>query len=637
MPRSSSSHRDSPDTVAELDRNPLQTSSPRPKAPPLGVQMPSNDSLGAESISGPQPDLQHDPLPQSPPVEEPSSGTPDVETTEPSQSRLARLIAMLLVKPRQAVPQPRSMGAHHFRGIERARRPGPPSLARIFRQRSSYNNHDPTASLSMARWLDRVPSTPWVLDSKSLTKGQALECSVIERQRLFLGHTIAEGPSARPVLDFTHDAPEDENTYNCAFDVDSYIALADSLAIARHGLKLLTVQKPTPSFKASMHLGPFRVHYHDDDGDAIATDMLPIHEIPQVSLGRFMNNDDLEVMLVFPHAVRRGQKIAKFPDELWRVWADEVLLPAIHAVLPANLSRMFPASDEMAQSSATLRHSNSLRADRMRIQLLSYSVQGKYLGPLWREIQARIRVLREVRFDDIMIIVCGKGMKASMSHSTWQGMRRNFDRRVNQLIDPRHRLLAWIDVGKEWTCSHSALGGDDHGPGGESAVWSLQYLDNVIHKLRRLYPDTEKSKLQVRDYPQYFLQGLGSCTVEPLDDHPMRNDGLIYAQWYNTVKDLFAAGDSYLAQNPATADMGLDPKKLAALRHAANAVTASHEHLVDNYLHIKRHVDTLTAAQGKSHATREEYRVRHDLWNEIDSCVHDIIFDSRKTSLKLNP
>lgn len=120
-------------------------------------------------------------------------------------------------------------------------------------------------------WLDNMvdEDLPNVLDVDYLKSGNTiLPTTSDQRQRVFCGYSLPQRPRDRPALDIYKHQPA-EQSYLAAFDVDSYVAFATSLAVARHGLKVIMVQRPTPPIKASLHLGRFKVWIHDEFGDLV--------------------------------------------------------------------------------------------------------------------------------------------------------------------------------------------------------------------------------------------------------------------------------------------------------------------------------------------------------------------------------
>ena len=472
----------------------------------------------------------------------------------------------------------------------------------------------------MAEWLEEVNDVaiPYMLDSTSLKAGGELGyTTATQRQRLFCGYMHHQRPSDRPLLLPAKDPPVNREPYEACFDVDSYVALASSLAVAVDGLKILLVQRPTPPIKSSLHLGRFPVWYHDDPEKEIVKGRAHLGKIPQIMVGRFTAKDDLELTIAFPHAVRTNQQTAKLTDEDFAQWMDEIFIPTLHDVLPASQSRTLPISHADAVSKSQIRARNLLTEGRVATQLLAYHVQPQYLRRIWTRILELLHKQYPL-FQAPILVVTAKGIKNQTSSTSWHELRQRTRRMLTRHINRQFVRTAFYDIGKEWIYPESAVSRNGQ-RSGQVALWNMKYLYSAAKKLRNIFPDAGPSALKTTQYPTYFLHGVGSVTVEASDTSPYRTHGLLYAQWYNTVKDLYAAGDNYLAANPAVADLGLDPSKLAALRHAAQTVSpTTQDALIRSYLHMKHHIHNLQGGiKGKSYGLREEYRVRQDLFDLV--------------------
>lgn len=549
----------------------------------------------------------------------------------PDQLRIATLLANLVIRPQSVVDEvPNETPLFRGLNINSESQHVNPSAE------TTPHTTPPTTTahtvLSLREFLDEASTVPDVLHSRGLSVGQPLPrpTTAAERQHIFCGYRPHEKRNDRPLLDVTLDAPDHRHEYEIAFDIDSYIARVSSLAVARAGLNVLTVQRPTPCLTQGMHLGLFRVWYHDEDGTVSGQARLPVHQIPHLSIGRLASNDAFDLALVLPHAVRRHQEIAKLPDELFQTWMDDIFLPALHDVLPANLVRIFPASFEDAVNKSTIRFHNLLRPQgtQPRVQMLSYHIQARYLAPLWQAMRHRLRQCPEPRFEGAFLILNAKGIKSTTSSSTWSGMIARKEKVIHAQLRHEHVQTAWHDLGVEWTHPHSRV--SERTMDGEVALWSLRYLNRVIDQIRRLFPDAPKSSFRQRDYNQYFLRDAGSCTLEPLGRHPLRKHGLLYAQWYNTVKDNFAAGDNYVGDNRSVADLGLDPTKLAAIQHVTQTVTTKQDTLIKCYLHIKKCITGLRDGVDRSFSLRGELRLREDLFDLVDESVTGVLEAARR-------
>lgn len=289
---------------------------------------------------------------------------------------------------------------------------------------------------------------------------------------------------------------------------------------------------------------------------------------------------------------------------------DDIFLPAIHDSVTSFQSRTMPNTYENAVYRLQLRSRTQLRGDRTRTQLLAYHIQGQDLDVLWTNIITYRDRLNNPWFQDLMLVVNAKGIKLSTSSLSVRGLRTKVKQRLTSKIDQRFVSLDYFDLGKEHGDSSSDL---DERAAAQVVFWKLSYLDAIVAKFRGLAPPGQPNPIRDRHYPGYFMQGVGSATMEPQEGAYLRNNGLIYAQWYNTVKDLFAAGDNYLAENAAIGDLGLDPHKLAVIQHTAQTISTKQEILIRAYCHIKRCIQSIMdRGSGKAYSTREEYRIRGD-------------------------
>ncbi|KAK4934444.1 hypothetical protein LTR10_024295 [Elasticomyces elasticus] len=314
-----------------------------------------------------------------------------------------------------------------------------------------------------------------------------------------------------------------------------------------------------------------------------------LYKIPQVTIGRCAGNDDLEVIVFFPHAVREKQQIAKLTDEILTEWMDIVFLPALNDILPPVQSRTLPINHEMAKSQSLFCSQNLITAsNESRRQYLAYRIQAEYLDDIWQQILRRSR-------------------DAPHSYSSAYGERARYKR--------CHLCFHVESV---------SVNGDRSG---DVPMYTLKYLREVARKIMNIFLENENKVADYHEYSQYFLSGCGTMTIEPLPGSKLALHGLIFGQSYNTVKDVYAAGENYLASNRAVDDLGFDPTKIQALQSAAQAISdgqksASAQALIIVFLYLSKYVDNLTSAgSGESFSTRDELRFRDNLWQVFDRLI----------------
>jgi hypothetical protein len=120
-------------------------------------------------------------------------------------------------------------------------------------------------------------------------------------------------------------------------------------------------------------------------------------------------------------------------------------------------------------------------------------------------------------------------------------------------------------------------------------------------------------------YPQSFLRAQGSLTLAPSPQRSLWKRGLLYCQFYNTSKEILAAGNHYPFQNKRLDTLALDPGMARTWQHVGGAVSHSPLALLRAYNHIKgRCHAALLSCRDDSYGTREEYRITGALLHQLD-------------------
>jgi len=224
---------------------------------------------------------------------------------------------------------------------------------------------------------------------------------------------------------------------------------------------------------------------------------------------------------------------------------------------------------------------------------------------------------------DAFLVVNARGIKASTADPTWRGMRVKMDHVLTQHLHPDHIYPTYYDYGRVWGPPRSSIA--DDAESGDVPLYALKYLRQVTTEIMNIFTDAadDPKNFTYREYPAYFLCGTGDVTIEPHEDTQHAHIGYMYGQFYNTVKNFWAAGDNYFGANRGLDDLGLDPEKLRILHHAAQAAggghVASSVALINAFLHLLGHVDEVSSsAGGKSSAVRDEHRSRGDFFSRVD-------------------
>ncbi|KAL7903798.1 hypothetical protein GGI35DRAFT_491555 [Trichoderma velutinum] len=467
----------------------------------------------------------------------------------------------------------------------------------------------PAEQISLAQYLESTAGLGAdVLSSKTLASGKdglARKVNAECRKKIFCG------------VDFESEAPlicldKDERvsrTAGVTFDVDSIIGFPSSLCVAKRGIRWSPTRMTVSDLQSDLHLRSFSVTYFDADGVQRQAHR-PVHQVPHYTFGR---------------------KSSKIRNEDFQLWMDGILLPAIYRCYSSDQVQHYPSSYNHSQYNSTARGVESLTQHvhpMAREQQLVYCLPPESLGEVWASILSATQEPGFHQFQNVTILLQAKNLKTITKDVTWEKMNLRFEDYWTNAIDESHIAAdLYIDIGKE-TCPRQASrvtplnqpAAEEDNDLGEAEAETLLYkrccLESYTSWAAGSLPD-EESKKQVF-YPFTMLRDSGSLTIETGKRSEQRSAGLLYSQFYPSVKEVFAAGNVYPFTNAAIETLALDKKLRKTWELVGGGLSHQPVALVKAYLYTKLrcHFASL-GSMHKSFGIREEHRVSRDLLRAI--------------------
>jgi hypothetical protein len=415
------------------------------------------------------------------------------------------------------------------------------------------------------------------------------------------------------------------------FDIDSIMGYPTSLAVAKQGIRWHPSQMVVSDLQSSLHLNTVPVHYEDQHGHA-HTVRRPVHQLPHYTFGRLMGFEDVSLYLLFPHLYREEQQCGRLQDHDFKTWMDQVLLPAIYQHHPSSVAQHYPSSYDHSRSSATAR-GVELRSQRIdataREQLLFYFLPPDSLHQIWETILDTVEKPGLRQFRGLRILLQAKNLKTLTKDHTWQAMTERFYKYWNHgVLDSYTTSEFYFDIGKE-VCpsalSSVIMGEGPSSPDCESHVssdmqsllWKRCCLDSYATWIQDAHGPVNDGHQKVF-YPTSMLHDSGSLTIET-NSSSCRRAGLLYSQFYSSIKEVFAAGNVYTFTNTALETLALDPKLCKTWQHVGGGLSYDPVALIRAYLYTKRRCHhALQGCEQKSFGIREEHRVSRSLFDQID-------------------
>ncbi|RBR24094.1 uncharacterized protein FIESC28_03093 [Fusarium coffeatum] len=429
---------------------------------------------------------------------------------------------------------------------------------------------------------------------------------------------------------------EDERVTDNAgitFDIDSVVAFPSNIAVAKQGIHWSPTQMAVSDLQSDLHLQSIPVTYTDTSGKQHQVHR-PVHHIPHYTFGRLIGFEDISLYLLFPKLYREEQKCSKIRDEDFRLWMDGILLPAIYKCYSAAHVQHYPSSYDHGRYNSTARGVEGL-SQRVhpvgREQRLVYFLQPDALEEVWAHITTAIRDPGFQQFEDIIILLQGKNLKVLTKDVTWDKMMTRFRNYWTSAVDERYTTPeVYFDIGKE-TCPQQAsqvvpwsqlAAGVMESPiekRAETLLYRRCCLESYACQVKNRLAKDGGTQKQVF-YPFSMLRDTGSLTIETGKHSSRRAAGLLYSQFYSSVKEVFAAGNVYPFTNTAIETLALDKKLRKTWELVGGGLSHQPAALIKAYLYTKLRCHyALLGSMQKSFGIREEHRVSKELFDAIDN------------------
>lgn len=124
---------------------------------------------------------------------------------------------------------------------------------------------------------------------------------------------------------------------NIMFDIDSVMGFADSLAVAKQGIRFNLTPQVVSNLAADVHL----TLWVSDGGRG---HRVPLYTVPHYLLGQPVGQEDIMIFLFFPKLYEKRRDNNYLSQAVLERWTDRVLLPAIYGQEPASTLQHYPTS-----------------------------------------------------------------------------------------------------------------------------------------------------------------------------------------------------------------------------------------------------------------------------------------------------
>jgi hypothetical protein len=420
------------------------------------------------------------------------------------------------------------------------------------------------------------------------------------------------------------------------FDIDSFLGFVSSLAAARQGLRYQPAPQVQQNIATDVHLQIPVFEQNDDPEQIPRSSLAMLKNVPHFLLGRIEGGYDIALYILFPHLSVAGDEFISLTQEQLSRWLDRILHPAIHRYCEADYTQHLPASYEHALCNSRAHQVEERLVDTASYQsqqALSYFLDPEYLDQIWTDILDTVANIPGLGdFRDAQLFFTAKGtklqFKTSPSRLTLLDTMENFQAYFERIIDLDfvYRDRFYVDIGKE-ICPRVSLHLFQRGAIDDEAqvyLWKRCCLEHYVHWFYDGRPPTANGPGR-RFYQQSMLRDACSLTSLTPKRSRFREGGLIYSQFYSSVKEVIDAAKSYPFQNDGLEEMALDPHIRQSARQIIGGRRRGVEIVQRAYTASKHRAHTaFRDSRKKSFGLREEHRVSWSLFQGLRSRLSSV-------------
>jgi hypothetical protein len=401
--------------------------------------------------------------------------------------------------------------------------------------------------------------------------------------------------------------------------------------MARQGLWFQPVPLKKQNISTDVHINSTvdSQSHNPDRPSRLVSAMLK--DIPHFILGKVVGAPDISVYILFPYLATTSStgSFRSLTNEQYSRWLDRIFLPAVHEYYDAHYLQHMPASWEhgLANSRAHRVENRQIETDSYKAQSYTgYHLDPEFLGDVWTTVLHTVQSTPGLLdFRDPQLFLAAKNtklqFKTSPSRPTLLDAMENFALYFDRYIDPTFIYIDrfYVDLGKEICPRVSLLRRQQQHTGDEAQVycWKRCCLRSNIFWMYDGQPPSDKGAGQ-RFYNLNMLGDTGGLTSLVPHRSKQYKGGLIYSQYYNSVKEISDAQQLHPFEHDGLEELALDPQIRQGARHVAGGRHSDVKVLEAAYCASKNRSQTaLTSSRKKSFGIREEYRISWPLFQGL--------------------
>jgi hypothetical protein len=142
--------------------------------------------------------------------------------------------------------------------------------------------------------------------------------------------------TAKPVHVCLHKERTQAIEPGVAFDIDSFLGFATSLAMARQGITYQPSSRIEQNMKTDVHVQMDTSQGSNEPDQPPRMSATILKDVPHFQLGRIIGASEITLYILFPYLTRPSSGFTSLTTEQKTRWLDRVFNPAVHQSLEAH-------------------------------------------------------------------------------------------------------------------------------------------------------------------------------------------------------------------------------------------------------------------------------------------------------------
>ena len=461
-------------------------------------------------------------------------------------------------------------------------------------------------------------------------------------QSMFCGMSRRPDGSRRPRQICLHAEETQAVEAVIAFDVDSLMGFGSSLKLARKGLVYQPAPQSRQNMKTDVHI-KMQAGGQPLENTNNAQQQRPhaalLRDIPHFQIGRLVGAEEITLYVMFPHLYQDKKRFESLTERQLERFFNEVFNPAVYKNYESHYTQHLSNTYGHSVSNSKARQVEGRTMETASYQSkqnLTYTLQPDYLDDVWIDVLDTIEANPGLHdFREPSLFFAAKNLKlrfkGTAQRPTMLHVMDDFEQFLHDAVNMHfvYQERFYVDLGKESCCRVGATPSQSLGFNDEAQVysWKRCCLERNLNWMYDGKPPAKNGPGQ-RYYNQNLLRDACNLTSVAPKLSKLYQGGLIYSQFYGSVKELSDAAKQVPFQNDGLEELAMDPRILKGAKTAAGGSRRNLGVIERAYCEskVRAHL-AITTSRNKSFGLREEHRVSWDLFQSLrrhmDSQVAD--------------